>query len=173
MAQAQLNGVAPARGISYALVTETLTFLFTDIEGSTALLRRLGGDAYAEVLADHRALIRAGLATHDGTEIDTQGDGLFAVFSSPSACVAAVIETQRALLAHQWPPGEQVRVRMGVHCGEASVTASGVVGLEVHRAARIAAVAHGARSWFRPRRSPWYGTGCRPGPGWVIWACTG
>jgi len=99
------------------LVTETLTILFTDIEGSTALLGRLGGDAYAEVLADHRALIRAGLAAHGGREIDTTGDGLSAVFSSPSACVAAVIETQRALLAHQWPPGEQVRVRMGVHCG--------------------------------------------------------
>jgi hypothetical protein len=97
------------------------------------------------VLADQRALIRAGLAGHGGNEVDTQGDGLFAVFSAPSACVASVIEIQRALAAHQWPPGGRVRVRMGVHCGEPSVTAAGVVGLEMHRAARIAAAAHGGQ----------------------------
>ncbi len=142
---AGVDDVAGVGVISYALVTETLTFLFTDIEGSTALLSRLGGEAYAGVLADHCALIRAGLAAHDGHEVNTQGDGLFAVFPFPSGCVAAVIETQRALAAHEWPPGGPVRVRMGVHCGEASVTAAGVVGLEVHRAARIAAVAHGGQ----------------------------
>ncbi len=80
-----------------------LTFLFTDIEGSTALLRRLGDDAYSGVLADHHALIRSGVAAHGGKEIDTQGDAFFAVFSSPSACVAAVIDMQRSLAAH--PPG--------------------------------------------------------------------
>jgi class 3 adenylate cyclase len=80
------------------LATQTLTFLFTDIEGSTALLRRLGG-AYAEVLTAHRRLIRAGLAAHGGKEIDTQGDAFFAVFTSPSACAAAAIEMQRALVS--------------------------------------------------------------------------
>jgi hypothetical protein len=74
-----------------------------------------------------------------------QGDGFFAVFSSPSACVAAVIEMQRAFSAFGWPCGEPVRVRMGVHCGEASDTSAGLVGLEVHRAARIGAVAHGGQ----------------------------
>ena len=127
-----------------AVATQTLTFLFTDIEGSTVLLQRLG-DAYAEVLADHHRLVRTALAAHHGREIDTQGDAFFAVFSSPSACLAAVIEMQRALISHSWPAGQSVRVRMGVHSGEVSETAVGLVGLEVHRAARIAAVAHGGQ----------------------------
>ena len=124
---------------------ETYTFLFTDIEGSTALLRRLGESAYAQLLADHHALIRSALAAHDGRELDTQGDAFFAAFSSPRACVAAVLEMQQAIEAHAWPAGEQVRVRMGVHTGEAAQTATGLVGLDVHRAARVAAVAHGGQ----------------------------
>ena len=126
--------------------TETLTFLFTDIQGSTALLRRLGGAGFAGVLGDHHRLIRAGLAAHDGKEIDTQGDSFFAVFSSPSSCVAAMIEIQRAVETHEWPAGELVRVRMGAHSGEASTTPTGLVGIDVHRAARVAAVAHGGQS---------------------------
>jgi predicted ATPase/class 3 adenylate cyclase len=133
------------RLISYTLATETLTFLFTDIEGSTALLGRLGHDAYAEVLAQHHRIIRESLAAHGGREMDTQGDSFFAAFSSPSACVAAVIMIQRELGTHQWPAGEVVRVRMGVHSGEASTTGTGLVGLEVHRAARVGAVAHGGQ----------------------------
>jgi predicted ATPase/class 3 adenylate cyclase/tetratricopeptide (TPR) repeat protein len=124
---------------------ETLTFLFTDIEGSTALLGRLGDDVYARVLAGHHALVRSALAAYEGREVDTQGDAFFAVFSSPRACVAAVLEIQQALAAHGWPGGERVRVRMGVHSGEAARTAAGLVGLEVHRAARVAAVAHGGQ----------------------------
>jgi predicted ATPase/class 3 adenylate cyclase len=124
---------------------ETFTFLFTDIEDSTALVRRLGEGLYAQLLADHHSLIRSGLAAHDGQEVDTQGDAFFAVFSSPRACVAAVIEMQRALEAHSWPGGEHVRVRMGVHTGEASRTATGLVGLDVHRAARVAAVGYGGQ----------------------------
>jgi predicted ATPase/class 3 adenylate cyclase len=124
---------------------ETLTFLFTDIEGSTGLLRRVGDGVYAQVLADHHALIRSSLAAHGGTEVDTQGDAFFAVFSSPRACVAAVLEMQQAMKAHAWAAGEQIRVRMGVHCGEAERTATGLVGLEVHRAARVAAVAYGGQ----------------------------
>jgi predicted ATPase/class 3 adenylate cyclase len=124
---------------------ETLTFLFTDIEGSTALLRRLGDDGYAQALAGHHALIRSALAAHDGREVNTQGDAFFAVFSSPPGCVAAVLQMQQALAAHAWPGGERVRVRMGIHCGEAAKTATGLVGLEVHRAARVAAVGYGGQ----------------------------
>jgi class 3 adenylate cyclase len=129
----------------YALPVETLTFLFTDIEGSTQMLRRLGQAAYAQVLAGHHALIRSVLAAHGGREVDTQGDAFFAVFSAPTACVAAVMEMQQAIETHAWPAGEHVRVRMGVHTGEASKTSTGLVGLDVHRAARVAAVAHGGQ----------------------------
>jgi class 3 adenylate cyclase len=100
---------------------ETLTFLFTDIEGSTALLRRVGEGVYAQVLAGHHAVIRSALAAHGGREIGTQGDGFFVVFSSPREGVAAVLDMQQGLGAHAWPAGEQVRVRMGVHCGEAEL----------------------------------------------------
>ncbi len=131
--------------VFYAVAVGTFTFLFTDIEGSTALLGRVGQDIYARVLADHHSIIRSGLAAHGGREVDTQGDAFFAVFSSPAACVAAVIEMQQALAAHKWPGGEQVRVRMGVHTGEASATATGLVGLDVHRAARLAAAGHGGQ----------------------------
>jgi predicted ATPase/class 3 adenylate cyclase len=130
---------------SYAVPVGMFTFLFTDIEGSTALLQRVGGDVYAGVLADHHGLIRSALAAHGGTELNTAGDGFFAGFSSPRGCVAAVLEMQRALGSQAWPGGEQVRVRMGVHAGEAEHTAAGLVGLDVHRAARIAAVAHGGQ----------------------------
>jgi predicted ATPase/class 3 adenylate cyclase len=140
-----LLAVVPPDPAFYAVPVETLTFLFTDIEGSTALLRRLGDDVYAQVLAGHHGLIRSSLAAHGGEEVDTQGDAFFAVFSSPRACVAAALEMQRAIKARAWPAGEQVRVRMGVHCGEAERTAAGLVGLEVHRAARVAAVACGGQ----------------------------
>ncbi len=123
---------------------QTLTFLFTDIEGSTAMLQHLGG-SYAGVLADHHRIIRSGLAAHGGREVDTQGDAFFAVFPAPSACAAAAMQMQRALGAHPWPAGHPVRVRMGIHSGEAAQTAAGLVGIEVHRAARIAAVAHGGQ----------------------------
>ncbi len=140
-----LWAVPPAGLAFYAVSVETLTFLFTDIEGSTALLGRVGEDAYAQVLAGHHALIRSALAAHDGREVDTQGDAFFAVFSSPRACLAAVLAMQQALQDHTWPGRERVRVRMGIHCGEAARTAVGLVGLEVHRASRMAAVGHGGQ----------------------------
>ncbi len=138
-------GMAAAWSAFYAVSVETLTFLFTDIEGSTTLLRRVGDGVYAQVLAGHHELIRSALAAHDGSEVDTQGDAFFAVFSSPRACVAAALEMQQALEVHAWPAGVRVRVRMGVHSGEAEMTAAGLVGLEVHRAARVAAVAWGGQ----------------------------
>jgi class 3 adenylate cyclase len=141
------NGVAARRAAAwsafYAVSVETLTFLFTDIESSTALLRRVGDGVCAQVLDGHHLLIRSALAAHDGSEVDTQGDAFFAVFSSPRAYMVAVLEMQQAFEAHAWPAG--VRVRMGVHCGEATRTATGLVGLEVHRAARVAAVAWGGQ----------------------------
>jgi predicted ATPase/class 3 adenylate cyclase/DNA-binding CsgD family transcriptional regulator len=118
--------------------------LFTDIEGSTSMAARLG-DAWPRVLADHHRLIRTALAAYGGEEVASQGDGVFAVFTSPRACVDAAIEAQRALVSYGWPAGEVVRVRMGIHYGEAAQTAAGLAGLEVHRAARIAAVAHGGQ----------------------------
>ena len=125
---------------------ETLTFLFTDIEGSTELLRRLG-DAYARLLSEHHEIIRASLVAHGGDEIDTAGDGFFAVFSSPRESLAAATQMQRSLAAHSWPGEERVRVRIGVHTGEAAKEeAVGLVGLDVHRAARIAAVGHGGQT---------------------------
>jgi predicted ATPase/class 3 adenylate cyclase len=145
----------------------TLTFLFTDIEGSTELLGRVGEDVYAQVLAGHHALIRSGLGAHGGEEVDTQGDAFFAVFSSPRGCVAAVAEMQQAIASRTWPAGEQVRVRMGVHTGEASKAGTGLVGLDVHRAARVAAVGHGGqvllsesaavlvRDWLPPGTALW------------------
>jgi predicted ATPase/class 3 adenylate cyclase len=123
----------------------TVTFLFTDIEGSTALLSRVGIENYAAVLAEHHRAIRQGLSAHDGTEVDTQGDAFFAVFSSPRRGATAAVSIQRAFAATKWPGREEVRVRMGLHLGEAAETANGPVGYDVHRAARIAAVAHGGQ----------------------------
>jgi predicted ATPase/class 3 adenylate cyclase len=125
---------------------ETLSFLFTDIEGSTALLGRVGQDVYAQILAEHHELIRSALAAHGGRELNTLGDGFFAAFPSPRQCAAAVLAMQQALETHAWPAGQRVRVRMGVHTGEGAQTATtGMLGMDVHRAARIAAVAHGGQ----------------------------
>ena len=126
------------------VATQKLTFLFADIEGSAAVWQRLG-DAYAAVLADHHRLIRAGLAAHGGEEVGTRGDEVLAVFASPRACADAAVQVQRALVSHEWPAGERVRARMGIHSGEASRTAAGLAGVEARRAARIAAVAHGGQ----------------------------
>ena len=121
-----------------------VTFMFTDIEGSTKLLQRLG-DRYADVLARHHALMRGCLDDHDGHEVDTEGDAFFMAFASPQAAVATAVDAQRALHAEPWPDGEQVRVRMGLHTGEAVVVNSGYVGMEVHRTARICSSAHGGQ----------------------------
>ncbi len=109
------------------------------------LVRRLGDAAYAEVLADHHRVVREAIGRFSGTEEGTQGDGFFATFESAGAGVACAIEIDRRLLAHPWPDGVSVRVRIGVHTGEASENETGLVGYEVHRAARIAAVGHGGQ----------------------------
>src|SRR4051794_16314896 len=123
----------------------TVTFLFTDIEGSTQLLAALGTDRYAGVLARHRELLRSAFARHDGYEVDCEGDAFFVAFASARAAVAAAAEAQMALAAADWPDGRPLRVRMGIHTGEARVEPPKYVGLEVHRAARIMAAAHGGQ----------------------------
>ena len=125
------------------LPTGTVTFLFSDIEGSTRLLQALG-DRYAEALADHRRLLRASFTRHGGVEVDTQGDSFFVAFPDPAGAIAAAEESQRALAGHPWPDGE-LRVRMGLHTGEPLVADGHYVGIDVHRGARIAAAAHGGQ----------------------------
>jgi WD40 repeat protein/class 3 adenylate cyclase len=121
-----------------------VTFLFTDIEGSTRLLHALG-DRYAEVLADHRRMLRAAFARHSGVEVDTQGDSFFIAFADAHAALSAAEESQRALMAHTWPEDTMLKVRMGLHTGEPLVAEGHYVGIDVHRAARIAAAAHGGQ----------------------------
>jgi predicted ATPase/class 3 adenylate cyclase len=127
-----------------ALPAGTVTFLFTDIEGSTKLLQRLG-PAYAEALGEHQALLRAAFAAHGGVEVDTQGDAFFVAFSSAPQAVAAAAAATRALAAHTWPEGATLRVRMGLHTGAPQVAGDHYVGLDVHRAARIASAGHGGQ----------------------------
>ena len=126
------------------LPTGTVTFLFTDIEGSTKLLQRLG-PRYPEALADHRALLRAAFAEFGGVEVDTQGDAFFFSFARAQDAAAAAAGAQRSLRDEPWPDGADVRVRMGLHTGEPAVGAEGYFGLDVHRAARICSAAHGGQ----------------------------
>jgi class 3 adenylate cyclase len=120
------------------LPSGTVTFLFTDVEGSTRLLQE-HGPAYAVLLEEHRRVIREAFGRHDGVEVDTQGDAFFVAFSRAADAVAASAEAQTALGAGP------IRVRMGIHTGEPLVTQEGYVGMDVHRAARIAASAHGGQ----------------------------
>jgi class 3 adenylate cyclase len=106
----------------------TVTFLFTDVEGSTTLLRELGPSGYADALARHRATLRATFSRHGGVEVDTQGDAFFVAFADATAALATAWEAQQAL--KPWP----IRVRMGLHSGEPVMTEEGYVGIDVHRA---------------------------------------
>jgi predicted ATPase/class 3 adenylate cyclase len=124
--------------------TGTVTFVFTDIEGSTGLLTKLG-DRYADLLSAHRRILRATFEQRGGNEVDTQGDAFFFSFLRATDAVAAAVEAQRALAEHAWPGDLQVRVRMGLHTGEPQVGATGYVGIDVHRAARIAHAGHGGQ----------------------------
>jgi class 3 adenylate cyclase len=118
--------------------------LFSDIEGSTALLSRLG-DRYGEALSAQRAMLRAAFCDCHGHEMGTEGDSFFVVFESAGDAVGCCVAAQRALAGHGWPDGVAVRVRMGLHSGEPTRQEDGYVGLDVHRAARIAAAAHGGQ----------------------------
>ncbi len=127
------------------LPTGTVTFLFTDIEGSTKLLRQLG-DAYPDLLSEHHRVLRGAVEEVGGVAIGSEGDSLFAAFGSASAGIAAAVSAQRGLAAHSWPEGSAVRVRMGLHTGEGLVRDRTYVGIDVHRAARIAAAGHGGQT---------------------------
>jgi class 3 adenylate cyclase len=122
----------------------TVTFVFTDIEGSTRLLQQLGDD-YADVADAHRRIVREAFTARSGTEVDTQGDAFFYSFPRARDAVAAAVDAQRALAAHPWPDGSALKVRMGVHTGEPAVGEAGYIGLDVHRAARICASGHGGQ----------------------------
>ena len=122
----------------------TVTFLFTDIEGSTRLLQELG-DNYGQVVADHRRILRDVFQQAGGHEVDTQGDAFFYSFTRAKDAVAAAVDGQRALAEHTWPHGAEVRVRMGLHTGEPTVGEEGYVGLDVVRAARICSAGHGGQ----------------------------
>jgi predicted ATPase/class 3 adenylate cyclase len=120
----------------------TVTFVFTDIEGSTRLLDRLG-ERYRSVLEHHQRLLRR--AFSGGVEVSTEGDSFFVVFTSAPMAVAAAVEAQRLLSSRAWPEGAQVRVRIGLHTGEAQLGADNYVGVDLHRAARIASAGHGGQ----------------------------
>ncbi|MFW5472104.1 ATP-binding protein [Knoellia sp. CPCC 206450] len=122
----------------------TLTLLFSDIEGSTSMLQRLGA-RWGEALTAHREILRATFAEHDGREMGTEGDSFFVVFTSAQHAVLAAVEGQRRLLEHDWPDDSRLRVRMGLHTGEPERHGEGYIGLDVHQAARIAATAHGGQ----------------------------
>jgi class 3 adenylate cyclase/tetratricopeptide (TPR) repeat protein len=131
------------------LPSGTVTFLFTDIEGSTQLLHRLG-ETYAEVLGEHQRILRLTWAGHGGTEVDTQGDSFFVAFPTAPAAVAAAAAATRVLAEHAWPEDTALRVRMGLHTGSPQVVGTRYVGLDVHRAARIAAAGHGGQILLSP-----------------------
>jgi class 3 adenylate cyclase/tetratricopeptide (TPR) repeat protein len=138
-------GVAEAKiGIVAELPGGTVTFLFTDIEGSTRLLEQLR-DRYADVLAQHHRVLRDTFARFTGHEVDTQGDAFFVAFSRAGQAVAAAVAAQRALAEVTWPQGVDIRVRMGLDTGEPEVGDDRYVGLRVHRAARICSAGHGGQ----------------------------
>jgi YVTN family beta-propeller protein len=126
------------------LPSGAVTFLFTDVEGSTRHVKYFR-ERWDEILAEHRRLLRAAFAAHGGHEVDTQGDSFFIVFASARDALLAAVDGQRALLAHRWPEEAGLRVRMGLHTGQAVVTDGRYTGLAVHRAARIGAAGHGGQ----------------------------
>ena len=123
----------------------TVTFLFTDIEGSTRLLERLGRDRYGPLLEQQREVLRGAIEAGSGAEVDATGDSLLAVFSSAGSAVAAAVSAQRALAAERWPGEVEPRVRMGLHTGEATLGRDSYVGIAVHRGRRVCEAAHGGQ----------------------------
>jgi class 3 adenylate cyclase len=124
------------------LPSGTVTFVFSDVEGSTALLKRLG-ERFDDVLSAHRRLMRERFAEHGGVEIDTQGDAFFFAFPRARDAVTAAVEAQRAHAEYEWPDRIDVRVRMGLHTGEPALGSEGYLGLDVVRAARLCTAGSG------------------------------
>ncbi len=127
------------------LPTGTVSILFTDIEGSTRLLQRLGPDRYGGLLAEHHQVMRSAISACRGVEIKTEGDSFFAIFVSAHDAVIGAVQAQRELAEREWPEGVRVAVRMGIHTGDVQISAGEYVGMDVHRAARISAAAHGGQ----------------------------
>jgi predicted ATPase/class 3 adenylate cyclase len=130
---------------SGSLPTGTVTFLFTDIEGSTRLVQELDPGTYGELLEQHNRLLRAAFRAHGGAERGTQGDAFFVIFRDAPSAVAAAVDAQRSLAAASWPTGMEIRVRMGLHSGAGIHGGDDYVGLDVNRAARIASAGHGGQ----------------------------
>ena len=122
----------------------TVTLLFTDMEGSTRLLQQLG-ERYTDLLEEYRQLLRAAFQQWNGHEVDTQGDAFFAAFARATDAVSGAVAAQRALASHVWPEGVVVRVRMGLHTGEPTLSSQGYTGLDVHYAARMMSAGHGGQ----------------------------
>jgi class 3 adenylate cyclase len=122
----------------------TVTFVFTDIEGSTRLVQQFK-DRWPEVRSAHRRIVREAFEAHGGDEVDTQGDSFFYVFGRARDAALAAADAQRGLAAHAWPPGGEVRIRVGMHTGEPVVSEEGYHGVGVHRAARIMSAGHGGQ----------------------------
>jgi predicted ATPase/class 3 adenylate cyclase/tetratricopeptide (TPR) repeat protein len=126
------------------LPSGTVTFCFTDIEGSTKLFHRLG-DVYVDLLEQHRVIVRAAVRAHDGVEVNSEGDGFFFAFPSAAEAVAAALDAQRGLIEHEWPEAAAIRVRMGLHTGEATPVGNDYLAFAVHEAARVAGTGHGGQ----------------------------
>ena len=127
-----------------SLPSGTLTFLFTDIEGSTRLMQEVG-DRYVEAQAAHHAILREAFRNNSGRELRTEGDSFFCVFASALDACSAAAAAQKALAAQAWPEGAAIRVRIGLHTGEAPLVGNEYIGLDVHHAARVAGAAHGGQ----------------------------
>ena len=125
--------------------TGTVTLLFTDIEGSTRLLRAIGVERYESALQQHRTLLRGAFARHAGYEFNAEGDALFVAFAGALDAVHAAVDAQRALAGHAWGDGERILVRIGIHTCDVALTGSDYVGIGVHRTARIGGVGHGGQ----------------------------
>jgi class 3 adenylate cyclase/pSer/pThr/pTyr-binding forkhead associated (FHA) protein len=135
----------PSIGIPFNDLQEgTVTFLFTDIEGSTRLLYQLR-ENYSSLLKDQRLIFREAFANWKGSEIDTQGDAFFAAFPRATLALKAAVEAERKLVKHTWPEDVTVRVRVGIHTGEPWTGETGYVGMDIHRAARIANAGYGGQ----------------------------
>jgi class 3 adenylate cyclase len=122
-----------------------VTFLFTDIEGSTALVQKVGTAEYQRLLTEHSTLLRSAVEAVGGREFGSEGDAHFFAFASPDAAVTAAVEAQRGFHSHAWPVGAEVRVRMGIHTGTPERHGDNYVGVDLNRVARIAAAGHGGQ----------------------------
>lgn len=134
----------PNRPHGDAMPTGTVTFVFTDIEGSTRLVRELG-KSYGPLLRAHHEILRTALGEAGGFEVRTAGDSFFVAFRSAEQAVMGAVDAQRRLQDHPWPDGAAVRVRIGIHTGEGPLEADDYGGVDVNRAARISAAAHGGQ----------------------------